>query len=246
MLRVLTYNIRLGGTGREQAIRSMIGVADPDLVVLQEATRPDVVERLAAACGMSHWGASPRRSVAFMSRVAVARHEWHHPPPCHHAILEVVVADRDVRIFGVHLSAVHSNFTERRRTRELEATLAAIADHAQGVHALVGDFNTLAPREAFDLRRLPLRLRLLALLGGHVIRWQTIQIMLDAGYVDCFRSLHTDPKGYTFPTWDPHVRIDYAFLGAAAAKQLRRCEVVDGADARAASDHHPVVVDLDI
>jgi len=245
MLRVLTYNIRLGGTGREHAITSVIRSADPDVVVLQEATRPDVVERLAAAVAMPHWGSQPRGSVAYLSRVPIAHHAWHRPPPCYHAFLELALADREVRVFGVHLSAVHSNWTERRRTHEIQATLTAIAAQARGVHALVGDFNTLAPREAFSLRMLPWRLRVLAWLGGGAIRRQTIQLLLDAGYVDSFRALHPERKGFTFPTWDPHVRIDYAFVAARAAKQLRRCEVVDGAEARNASDHLPLLVELE-
>ena len=246
MLRVLTYNIRLGGTGREHALTTMIRAASPDVVVLQEATRPDVVERLAAELAMPYWGARPRGSVAFMSRLPVSSHAWHRPPPCSHAVLELALADRDVRIFGVHLVAVHSNWTERHRTREIKATLTAIAEQARGVHVMVGDFNTLAPREAFSLRMLPWRLRLLALLGGGFIRRETIQRMLDAGYVDGFRALHANEKGYTFPTWDPHVRIDYAFVPANAAEQLRGCEVVGGEEARNASDHLPLVVDLEV
>lgn len=246
MLRVLSYNIRLGGTGREKQLAGIIRSAAADVIVLQEATRPDVVRRLAEATEMPHWGSLPRHSVAFMSRLEIAKHEWHRPRPCYHAFLELVLAGRDVRIYGIHLSAVHSNWTERRRTREIKATLAAIAEHAQGIHAMVGDFNTLAPREAFSLKLLPLRLRIVAWLGGSVIRHQTVQLMLDAGYVDGFRSLHSDQKGFTFPTWDPHVRIDYAFIAAAAAKRLRRCEVVNGPETRAASDHLPLLVELEV
>ena len=246
MLRVLSYNIRLGGTGREKQLAGIIRSAAADVIVLQEATRPDVVRRIAEATEMPHWGSLPRHSVAFMSRLEIATHEWHRPRPCYHAFLELVLADRDVRIYGIHLSAVHSNWTERRRTREIKATLAAIAEHAQGIHAMVGDFNTLAPREAFSLKLLPLRLRIVAWLGGSVIRRQTVQLMLDAGYVDGFRSLHSDQKGFTFPTWDPHVRIDYAFIAASAAKQLRRCEVVNGPETRAASDHLPLLVELEV
>ena len=42
--RLMTYNIRHGGTGRVQAIASVINACSPDLVVLQEATRPENVE----------------------------------------------------------------------------------------------------------------------------------------------------------------------------------------------------------
>ena len=39
-LRLLSYNIRFGGRGREQALAETIVAAAPDLVVFQEATDP--------------------------------------------------------------------------------------------------------------------------------------------------------------------------------------------------------------
>ena len=45
---------------------------------------------------------------------------------------------------------------------------------------LAGDFNTLAPGEPLDLRKLPPRLRLVAWVTGGQVRYETIQIMLDA------------------------------------------------------------------
>ena len=39
-LRVLSYNIRYGGTGREAELLTVIRSAAPDLVVFQEATQP--------------------------------------------------------------------------------------------------------------------------------------------------------------------------------------------------------------
>ena len=60
-VRLLTYNIRYGGVGRVGAIASVVNQCAPDVVVLQEATRPEVVEQLAAATGMPFWAAKPKR-----------------------------------------------------------------------------------------------------------------------------------------------------------------------------------------
>ncbi|WP_410964308.1 hypothetical protein, partial [Salmonella sp. SAL4447] len=90
--------------------------------------------------------------------------------------LEIVPAEFELRIFGIHLSAIHSNWTERRRVRELNAILADIRQNQHGFHIIVGDFNTLAPGELLDLNRLPLRLRAFTWLTGSKIRWRTIQI----------------------------------------------------------------------
>ena len=245
-LRLLSYNIRFGGVGRGAMLASTIRAVEPDLVVLQEATRPDVVERLAEDTGMTSWGATRAYSVGFMSRLEVAHHEWHRPPRSRRSFLEVLLAESGVRVFGVHLSAVHGNWMERRRTRELTETLASIAHHQHGFHVVMGDFNTLAPGEQLDLGRLPRRLQLLVWLGGRSIRWQTIQIMLDAGYVDGFRTLHPNVDGPTFPTRDPHVRLDFVFLPKSTADRLRRCEVVDGPSAVSASDHFPLVAEVEV
>ena len=70
-LQLLSYNIRYGGTGREAALASVIGAAAPDLVVLQEATNPKVVERVAHDAGMTQWGSRAGHSLGFMSRIPV-------------------------------------------------------------------------------------------------------------------------------------------------------------------------------
>ena len=55
MFRLMTYNIRRGGRGREAPIAAVINGCAPDLVLLQEATDPRSVERIAAATGMEEW-----------------------------------------------------------------------------------------------------------------------------------------------------------------------------------------------
>lgn len=246
-LRLLSYNIRFGGVGREDGLAAVIREAEPDLVVLQEATKPGVVERLALATGMTFWGARPGHSLGFISRREVAHHEWHFPTRARRAFLEIVLAGTEVRIFGLHLSAIHSNWTERRRVRELRAVLESIKEHQTGLHVLLGDFNTLAPGELLDTRLLPLRLRPLVWLSGGYIRWETIQIMLDAGYVDGYRSINPLEKGFTFPTWNPHVRLDYIFLPARFGDRLKGCQVRDESLSVApASDHFPLLADFEI
>lgn len=243
-LRLLTYNIKRGGSGREDALAAVITASAPDVVILQEATAPAVIERLAGLTGMAQWAASRGESLGFMSRRTVAFYAWHHPRFSRHAFLEIVPADDDMRIFGVHLSAVHAAWTERRRVFELRALLASIARHQSGFHVLAGDFNTVAPGDVLDLRKLPHRLRALVWLSGGGIRWRTIQLTLDAGYVDAYRALHPDNPGFSFPTWDPHVRLDYLFVPAAFAARIRVCEILSDPPAAAASDHLPLVAEI--
>lgn len=243
-LRILSYNIMRGGAGREQTLAGIITACAPDLVIFQEANRPSVVEDLAARCGMAHCAASPGHSLAYMSRVEIASHVWRRVRWAKRAYLELVTAD-GVTVYGVHLSAVHSNLTEQRRAYELRALLGSIDRHQPGFHVITGDFNTLAPGERLDMSRLPPRIRAFAWITGKTIRWVTIRLMLEDGYADGYRTLHPDEEGSTFPSWDPHVRLDYAFLPATFATKLKSCEVVRGVPAlREASDHLPLLLEI--
>jgi endonuclease/exonuclease/phosphatase family metal-dependent hydrolase len=246
-LKLLSYNIRYGGVSREKYLAEVIGGSAPDIVVFQEATRPRVIEQLAEETGMNIWASRPGQSLGFISRVEIARYDWHSPPGTRHPFLEIVPAGTETRIFGLHLSAVHSNWTERRRVRELRSLLKGIQQYQEGFHVLVGDFNTLAPGELLEVGRLPVRLRPLIWLSGGEIRWETISIMLAVGYLDGYRVHHPLDKGFTFPTWDPHLRLDYVFLPAAFTERLKACEVVNNIPALAqASDHFPLLAQLDV
>ena len=241
LVRILTYNIRHGGSGREQAIASVIRAAAPDLVVLQEATKPDVVERLAADTGMTQYSSRQGHSLGFLSRAPVQSFGYHKPRISRHAFLEIQLAGSETRVFGVHLSAVHAAWTERRRILELRALLKGIAQHEHGFHLLTGDFNTLAPGELLDVRKLPGRLRALVWLSGGTVRWRTIQIVLDGGYVDLYRASHAGVPGFTFPTWGPHARLDYFFAPLKHAPRVQSCEIFDVPGVRDASDHFPLL-----
>jgi endonuclease/exonuclease/phosphatase family metal-dependent hydrolase len=245
--RVLSYNIRYGGTGRESALAAVIGTAAPDVVVLQEAIDPRVVARLAEAGKFVAWGSRPRYSTGFLSRVPVTHHAWHHPRSSRHAFLEVVLEGVDCRVFGLHLSAWFSRWSERRRAREIRALLDGIREHQHGFHIIAGDFNALAPGELLEVARMPRWIRAMVWLSGRDIARDTIQVMLDEGYADAWRSLRAREPGYTFPTWDPHVRLDYVFTPARYVDRLRSCEVIrePDVDVRAASDHMPLAVEID-
>lgn len=242
--RLLSYNIRHGGAGRVAQIAEVVRACDPDLVVFQEATRPEVIQQLADACRMAECGTQRSTSLGYMSRRPTRHREWHRPRFSRHAFLEVHPADVDLRVFGVHLSAVHAAWTERRRVIELGNLLRTIDSREAGFHVLAGDFNTLAPGELLDIRKLPRRLRALVWFSGGRIRWRTIAVVLNAGYVDGYRRLHPDDPGLTFPVWDPHVRLDYVFLPAGETARLRSCRVVRHEAAPAASDHFPVLAEL--
>lgn len=244
-MRVLSYNIRFGGAGREDALAEVVRRAEPDVVLLQEATDPRVIERVSRATGMAHWGSRPDFSTGFLSRLPVREHAWHRPAGARHAFLELALEDSDCRLFALHLVAWFSKWSERRRAREIRALLDGIRHHQSGFHLIAGDFNALAPGELLQVQRMPRWIRAMIWLSGRDISRETIQVMLDEGYCDAWRHLHPNDAGYTFPTWDPHVRLDYAFTPERFAGRVVVCEVVrTPASVRDASDHYPLLLEV--
>ena len=253
-MRLLTYNIRDGGVGRAEAIAEVISAARPDVVALQEASDPAVVERIAELAGFPFSGSRRAHSTGFLSQVPVLEYGWRHPPRTRHALLEVSLADGFPRLFVLHLRAWFSNWTERQRARELRGLLDGIREQltreqdAFAFHLLAGDFNALAPGEQFDSSPMPAWIRGMLWLGGRDLARSTIEMMRSDGYLDAWRTVHADVEretGHTFPVWNPHVRLDYVFTPAPYASRVTACEVRRMPDAvRTASDHLPLLVEL--
>jgi endonuclease/exonuclease/phosphatase family metal-dependent hydrolase len=245
-LRLLSYNIKFGGRGRTEKLADVIRGANPDVVLLQEATDPRVIEELSGAAQLPHWGSRADYSMGFLTRIPVAHHAWHHPPNARHAFLELALEGVESRIFGLHLVAWFSKWTERKRAREIRALLDGIREHQHGFHLIAGDFNALAPGELLEVRRMPRWIRAMIWLSGRDISRETIQLMLDEGYLDAWRLLHPNEQGYTFPTWDPHVRLDYVFIPARYKDRVAVCEVLLTPEqlVRDASDHAPILVEV--
>ena len=253
-MRLLTYNIREGGVGRAEAIAEVISAASPDVVALQEAGEPSVVERIAEIAGFQFWGSRRAHSTGFLSHVPVREHAWRQPPRTRHAVLEVSLADGFPRVFVLHLRAWFSNWTERQRARELRGLLDGIQEQlkqeqqAFAFHVLAGDFNALAPGERFDSSTMPAWIRGMIWLNGRDIARSTIEMMGAHRYVDAWRAVYgnlEDEPGHTFPVWNPHVRLDYVFAPAAYASRFTACEVRRTPEqVRTASDHFPLLVEI--
>ena len=72
--------------------------------------------------------------------------------------------------------------------------------------------------------------------------------VLGAGYTDAYRRLNPDVVGPTMPAAAPSVRLDYLMLGPDLAPALVACGHggLEPSLLWAASDHLPLVVDLDL
>jgi endonuclease/exonuclease/phosphatase family metal-dependent hydrolase len=245
-VKLLSYNIRFGGVGREKLLSEVIRSVSADIVIFQEAIVPAVIQQIAAEANLPFWVSQTDHSVGFCSRFEIAHFEWHVPAGSRHRFLEIQPAGTDTRIFGVHLRAMMSNWGEQRRIREIQTLLAGIRKHQEGFHVLVGDFNSLGPGEVLESKKMPYWIRTMIWLSGRNIQRATVQRLIDNGYSDGFRALHAEETGYTFPTKDPHLRFDYVFLPARSLDRLINCKVILQPPAPAASDHFPLLAEIEI
>jgi len=251
-IRLLTYNILKGGQEREAQIIEVIRSAAPGVVVVQEVLEEDRFRRIASALGMSPYlaqsqGRLPLR-VGLLSRLPVLDFRtlrlWPVWPGCLQATVRLANG-RSLTVFGVHLAAYYPWFMECWRTYQVRALLRHIRRTAPGLHLLAGDFNTIAPGDRASLARAPLWVKAQAWFQlGYVPRW-SLRPLLDAGYVDCFRELRPEEDGFTLPSVDPQVRLDYVFAAPSLTSSLRECRVFRSPKAvTAASDHLPVLTEF--
>ena len=259
-MRLVSYNILDGGTGRETILGDVIEAQRADVVALVEADRRDVVEHLAARLKMDFVHAPGNaHASALMSRWPIREsinHAVLHPAKLEKSLLEAVVvepANGTTPATGwtlgvVHLHAHETEEAERRREQELKVLLAAFETQrlAKSPHVVCGDFNANAPCQQIDPARCnPLMRREWDENGGGVPR-RVVQRMLDAGYRDSLREVSpaAAETGGTFMTEFPGQRVDYVFTFGFDRPKLKRAWIASDAPAKDASDHYPVGLEI--
>ncbi|GAB3956773.1 endonuclease/exonuclease/phosphatase family protein [Micromonospora vulcania] len=264
MLRVMTWNIRTGGRDRGGRDRwhllvEVITAQRPDVLLAQELRgfdRPGVLDDFAAQLGMRPYLARSRLGQPVAVLVRPPLRTLAASPvrrPFHHAAARVVLATDagPLTVLCTHLQPYAGGW------RRVEAGwLAGALRRAPGRLALLGgDLNTLAPggdhterlgRLAPAYRRRHLRC------DGRTVDSRAVARLLAAGLVDLHPLVGGADEGLTAPTRldggqeFSGMRLDYLLGTPALAERLRDCRVVRGAAADIASDHYPVLADLDL
>jgi endonuclease/exonuclease/phosphatase family metal-dependent hydrolase len=124
-LRLVSYNIRFGGKGREGLIADVLGKLEPDVVVLEEATDPRVVESIGSKLDMREVVARPDHSVAAMGRARLEGASWRRYRRGR-TVLDFDLPEDGLRVLGIHLTAGMSWRGERVRIVEAGRLLEGI------------------------------------------------------------------------------------------------------------------------
>ncbi|ACA15450.1 Endonuclease/exonuclease/phosphatase [Methylobacterium sp. 4-46] len=242
MLRLITYNVRrcLGtdGTLSPARIAAVLASCRPDVVALQEldvgrprSGRIDQAHAIAEHLGMrAHFHAALRVMeeaygnailTALPSRLVRAEAlpglaGRPHLEPRGALWAAIEAGGTEVQVIATHLG-----LRRRERARQAEALLGPrfLADPGcRPPLVLVGDLNAVPASAAY--RRLARHLR------------------------DAQRAAGVPRRQRTFPSGFPLLRLDHVFVSEGI--RVRHVEVVRGPLARVASDHLPLLVDLDL
>jgi exodeoxyribonuclease-3 len=239
-LKVLSYNIREGGRFRLRALARVIRAQQPDAVALLEANSRVGAQLLARQLGMrlTFGRANNAFHVAWLSHreLPLTRSANHRLPTLAKTLLEIEVLwdGAPLRLFATHLAAGRDVL---HPAQEAPAILELLRPPADQPHLLVGDFNALHPADTVGPPPWGEEKMHDAIDGDPR---QAIRCILTAGYTDCYRTLHPDTPGYSYPAETPWLRLDYIFANPPLAARLSACDVVNDAEAARASDHFPV------
>jgi endonuclease/exonuclease/phosphatase family metal-dependent hydrolase len=156
-LRVVTYNILLGGGGREDRIAAVLERSGADVIALQECTDLELVreigERLSMEVVVGESSDGSDLNLAILSRLPVRRWRNHRHPNVMlrgHLECEVGTGVRGFSRVRVHCLHLAARFGERangetRRMQEIQSVLYDIGQARELPHVITGDLNSIAP-----------------------------------------------------------------------------------------------------
>ncbi len=130
-----------------------------------------------------------------------------------------------------------------RRYPQTPSTLTGLPNLESVIPWYLRAFNPL-------LRAIPRNKLLCALFDASVSLYaprQSIGLLRNASYVDCFRRMNPRARGFTCPTESPAGRIDFIFASPHLARRLAMCCVVtegEGVPGDQASDHFPLCAEF--
>jgi exodeoxyribonuclease-3 len=261
-MKVMTFNVLMGGGDRFDAICGILAAERPDVLVLEEclgwedgARLRRVAEVIGVPADERHTvlgGANQRPSgrrfhVALVSRLPIARSVVHTPDDVAHCLVEAELdADGEpLVVIGAHL---HAN-DEDSRLVEVDALLRIVPPDAlrSGNWVLGGDLNSISRHDPYphDLDEH------LARAGvhkyGHPPRFDVMDRLYAAGWLDALRERPNGQRWVTARRARGEVgavvdtRSDYVLVSPALLPRLVAADVVE---VGRASDHHAVVAEL--
>jgi endonuclease/exonuclease/phosphatase family metal-dependent hydrolase len=263
-MRLMTYNIWLEGCleggDRRERIAGVIRRHAPDVVCLQEA-RSEHWATLGASDGFQMRQA-PQQGLTMFSRLPFVEHG----EGPHFQYGKLAWQHGSLGVYNIHLPFRPD--ADETRISILRDVTVHMTQQEDGARCLMGDFNSRAPGEP----GLPWVVEFISLRSGMTCaagpeQWNgAVDYLSRQGWVDCYRRASSG-AGFSYhpPTFKfaDHpalmlaagparagllplsVRLDYIFADPQFSERLRACQIDDSWEAFEASDHVPLLTDLE-
>lgn len=258
-LRISHFNILNGGEHRLDEIFQTIQEMDSDIcgileaVSWQDANRGEEVRRRGKELGYPYFflaKANSKYNIAVFSKLPLETEVINNR--VRHVILRARIQDgpfSDFQFFFLHLSPG----SEEDRLKEVDVLLKKAPSSSPVI--LMGDFNSLSFHDASQYEKEDLlgalRSNGIEKYGLEALRFDVIKKIEQAGFSDVFQCLHI-PFQSTAPTLSnkdlahaANLRIDYGFINQAGIPYLSGASVFKKNISDLASDHYPLVIDLE-
>ncbi len=256
-MRIVSYNILDGGTGRADPLAEVLLAQRSDIVCLIEAQDLAVVERIAKRLNMDFCRAGDdKQAAALLSRWPIREtidHGALREGVVSRSLLEAVVTDPggvNLPIGIVHLPPGAREQDETAREPELSVLLDIFERHRREKrpHVLAGDFNSNAPYQRIDPSRCKPAMRTAWDENGGSTPRRVVQKLLDTGYVDTLRAVdeQRSETEVSFTTQYPGQRVDYIFSFGIQPARIRSAWIEQDRLAKYASDHYPVGAEIEL
>jgi exodeoxyribonuclease III len=246
-LKILSYNVGAQSESRLLSIVAAVREQNPDVVALLDPESQTLANSFGSSLGMTAcfgegnhgWG------IVWLSKLPIRAAQNHPLESMFHTLLQIEVRwdGIPIHLFATHLRGIGAHprvgWEARRRADEAHAVLDIVRPLGDQLLVLAGDFNASRPGErpanpppgtewwSDNYHRVP-------------FARQPIRLLLEAGFVDCYRHLHARAGGYTIRADHPWSRIDFVFASPALGARLRACDVVTTGAASSASHHFPI------
>ena len=257
-MKFMTWNIKTGGGTRLSAILTVLQREKPDLLALQELRHfgrngGRTMHEVAEALGMTaHLAPSVfgqpvavlARPPLRMTRTRAVRWQLHHAA----AVATVPLDSGPLTVVSTHLNP----FSPYRRLREARWLSARYVSWRKSV-IVAGDLNSLDPftDHTERLARLHSLHRRRHMTADGTADTRAMGAFADAALVDLWTAAGQG-DGLTAPTTQgggaefSGMRLDYILGTGPVARHVRSVRVVRGGETEYASDHYPVVAELDL
>jgi endonuclease/exonuclease/phosphatase family metal-dependent hydrolase len=187
---------------------------------------------------------------ALLSRWPIIAHAAHHLTPAVSYGKRGLLECRLLLPSGAAFTAYVTHLDHRSEQIRVEQWAAAntwLLRDRNRPHLLLGDFNALAETDYPDPEALARLTAYQSERGWPSPAFELVRQVLKAGYIDGFVAAgNPTASGATLPSDAPERRIDYVFLPALMRPALRACAPVVTPPASTASDHLPVLAEVDV